>query len=54
LSLKDTKALSTSKLTFEVAENETNDNREGRIIIHEKYGSLSETITVKQSQVNGL
>ena len=49
-----TKALSTEKITFSIAANESYDNREGKITIKQTDGSLSETIVVKQSQTNGL
>lgn len=49
-----TKALSTEKITFSIAANESYDSREGKITITQTDGSLSETIVVKQSQTNGL
>lgn len=49
-----TKALSTEKITFSIAANESYDNREGKITIKQTDGNLSETIVVKQSQTNGL
>lgn len=49
-----TKALSSDKLSFAIAANESYDNREGRITIKQTDGNLSETILVKQSQTNGL
>lgn len=47
-----TKALSSTKISFSIAKNETYDNREGKITIQEKGGSLSQVITVKQSQTD--
>lgn len=49
-----TKALSSEKITFSIAANESYDNREGKIIIKQTDGNLSETIVVKQGQTNGL
>lgn len=49
-----TKALSSEKITFSIAANESYDNREGKITIKQTDGNLSETIVVKQSQTNGL
>ena len=49
-----TKALSTERITFSIAANESYDNREGKITIKQTDGNLSETIVVKQSQTNGL
>lgn len=52
-----TKALSSTKLTFSIAANESYDDREGKITISQKGPSTSvqpQVITVKQSQTNGL
>lgn len=49
-----TKALSTEKLSFLIAANESYDNREGKITIKQADGTLSETIIIKQGQTNGL
>ena len=54
ISQTGTKALSTEKITFSIAANESYDNREGKITIKQTDGNLSETIVVKQSQTNGL
>ena len=54
ISQTGTKALSTEKITFSIAANESYDNREGKITIKQTDGSLSETIVVKQSQTDGL
>lgn len=49
-----TKALSSTKLVFYIAANDTYDNREGKITIKEKGGSLSQVIVVKQSQTDDI
>ena len=50
----NSKALSTDKLYFKIAANASYDSREGHITIKQTDGNLSEVITVKQSQTNGL
>ena len=54
ISQKGTKALSSEKVTFTIAANETYDNREGKITFKQTDGDLLQTVTVKQSQTNGL
>lgn len=54
ISQTGTKALSTEKITFSIAANDSYDNREGKIIIKQTDGNLSEIIVIKQSQTNGL
>lgn len=49
-----TKGLSTEKATFSIAANNEYDGREGRITFKQKDGSISQTVTVRQSQTNGL
>jgi hypothetical protein len=49
-----TKALSTDKVTFKISANESYDNREGKITFKQLDGDLSATVTVRQSQTNGL
>ena len=49
-----TKALSTDKVTFTISANESYDNREGKITFKQLDGDLSQTVTVRQSQTNGL
>lgn len=52
-----TKALSSTKLTFSIAANESYDDREGKITISQKGSASSvqpQVIIVKQSQTNGL
>lgn len=50
----NTKSLSSSKLYFTVAKNDSYDNRDGSIIIKQKNGTLSKTINVYQSQLNAI
>lgn len=49
-----TRALTSSKLSFDIAKNETYDNRDGSITIKQKNGGLSSTIKVFQSQENAI
>lgn len=49
-----TKALTTDKVTFHISENKEYDDREGKITFKQTDGPLSETVTIKQSQLNGL
>lgn len=49
-----TRGLSTSKLKFVIAKNESYDNREGTITIKEKDGDLSIVIKVYQSQKDAI
>lgn len=49
-----TKALSTDKIAFHIAENTSYDNREGKITFKQMDGNLSEIVIVRQSQMNGL
>lgn len=49
-----TKALSSSKVKFDIAKNDSYDNREGKIVFKQKGGALTETVTISQSQINGL
>ena len=49
-----TKALTTSTVVLDIAENKTYDGREGKVTIKQDGGSLSSTITIKQSQLDGL
>lgn len=49
-----TKALTTDKVTFTVSANTSYDSREGKIVFKQNDGNLSQTITVKQSQTDGL
>ena len=50
----ETRGLTTTNLTFEVAKNESYSNREGTITISQTDGDLSSTITVYQSQENAI
>ena len=54
ISQKGTKALSSEKVSFSIAANETYDNREGKITFKQTDGDLVQTVTVKQSQTDGL
>lgn len=49
-----TKGLTSEKLTFSIAANETYDDREGVIAFKENGGPLFGMVVVKQSQTNGL
>lgn len=49
-----TKSLSTDKVTFHISENKTYDCRDGKITFKQIDGPLSETVIVRQSQLNGL
>ena len=51
---KGTKALSSERVTFSIAANESYDDREGKITFKQTDGELVQTVTVKQSQTNGL
>ena len=52
ISQKGTKALSSEKVTFAIAANETYDNREGKITIKQIEGELASTVIVKQKASN--
>ena len=49
-----TKGLTTSTVVLDIAENKTYDTREGKVTIKQDGGNLSSTITIKQSQLDGL
>ena len=49
-----TKGLSANVVMFDIAKNEEFDEREGTITFSQKNGLLSEVVTIKQSQRNGL
>ncbi|MBR4871731.1 MAG: BACON domain-containing protein, partial [Alistipes sp.] len=51
---EQTRAYTTETLTFDIAKNPTNDNREGTIIFKSKDGSLSQTVKVYQAQEDAL
>lgn len=51
---KTTKSLTTSTVVLDIAENKAYDGREGKVTIKEDGGSLSTTVTIKQSQLDGL
>ena len=52
ISQKGTKGLSSEKVTFSVAANDSYDNREGKITFKQTDGDLVQTVTVKQSQTS--
>ena len=49
-----TKALTTDKITFTIVANTSYDNREGKIVFKQLDGNLTQTVTIRQSQTNGL
>ena len=49
-----TKGLTTSTVVLDIAENKTYDSREGKVTIKQDGGNLSSTVTIKQSQLEGL
>lgn len=49
-----TKALSSEKVIFNISANTSYDDREGKITFLQTDGTLSQTVTVRQSQTNGL
>lgn len=49
-----TKALSSSTLTLGIEKNESYDNRTGHVVIQQKNGEKSATITIEQGQALGL
>lgn len=49
-----TKALNISTVVLDIAENKSYDGREGKVIIKQDGGNLSATVTIKQSQLEGL
>ena len=51
---ESTKGLSSNTIKFAISKNESYDSREGKITIRQTNGSLSSTVTIKQSQLDGL
>jgi len=49
-----TKSLSTDKVTFHIAANTSYDDRESKIAFKQIDGTLTQMVTVRQSQTNGL
>lgn len=49
-----TKGLTTNMVVLDIAENKSYDGREGKVTIKQNGGNLSSTITIKQSQLDGL
>ena len=54
ISYRTTKGLTTSTVVLDIAENKTYDSREGKVTVKEEGGSLSSTITIRQTQLDGL
>lgn len=54
INIVSTKGLSTNTVTLAISENKDYEGREGIITISQKGGSISETVTIKQNQTNGL
>ena len=54
ITLGQTRAFTTETLTFNVARNPNNDNREGTITFKSKDGNLSQTVKVYQAQEDAL
>ena len=54
ISREQTRAFATETLTFNIAQNPNNDNREGTIIFKSKDGNLSQTVKVYQAQKDAL
>ena len=49
-----TKGLTTSTVVLDIAENKAYDSREGQVTIKQEGGSLSSTIRIRQTQLDGL
>ena len=49
-----TKGLTANTVVLDIAENKSYDSREGKVTIKQNGGNLSSTITIKQSQLDGL
>ena len=54
ITVSETKALVSSKVKFDIAANESYDERESVITFKQKDGSLAGTVTVKQGEEKGL
>lgn len=54
ITYKTTKGLTTNTVVLDIAENKSYDSREGKVSIKQDGGNLSSTITIKQSQLDGL
>lgn len=54
ISHESTKSLTSKIVTLAIAKNDEYDGREGKIIIRETNGSLSNTVVITQSKNNGL
>ena len=49
-----TKALSTNKVYFNIAKNDSYDSRQGKIVFKQKDGNLTEVVTIIQGQKNAI
>jgi len=49
-----TKGLTTSTVVLDIAENKAYDSREGQVTIKQDGGGLSSTVSIKQTQLDGL
>lgn len=49
-----TKGLTSSTVVLDIAENKDYDSREGQVTIKQEGGSLSSTVSIKQTQLDGL
>ena len=54
IKLKETKAFSSESISFDIAANNSYDSREGKILIKQTEGNYSETIVVRQRQMDGV
>lgn len=54
IKLVGTRALSTDKLSFSIAANDSYDNREGNITFKQTDGNIVQTVTVRQRQTNAI
>lgn len=50
----ETKGLKTSQIVLNVAANDTYDSREGKVVVRQTGGALSETLTIRQDEAFGL
>ena len=50
----ETKGLKTSQIVLDIAANDTYDSREGKVVVRQTGGALSETLTIRQDEAFGL
>ena len=50
----ETKGLKTSQIVLNIAANDTYDSREGKVVVRQTGGALSETLTIRQDEAFGL